>query len=371
MIKVSRRFLILVFNLSVAVLVSLTAFSNTVAADPPDLGNRIKPKIEAEPVESGIEVEIDNPNEEYEKLKDDILKSVKESAIKLIEENNLKLEKKNKDADKEEDFWHIIFMGGIAVNFLFTIVFFIISRKSNFDNPKQKVNNLNKITQGNSKINPSPYDSDIEKEVAELQKEVKDSKKKLNEKLNDLAEVVKTLVYRFNLLEKSLNGTSDVKRESSTVTDTDSKQQKFIESSLPNTKITLAFNEMMSKIAKSTNWEGKEIRKNFAQKYQVVAFKCANTEARGNNPEMLPIFELSTEGKLWGIPLSDGNLAVFPSPILSDYESSLHYRGGMKELFGSNYVSGNYRKINVKKPAVITNDLKNIIKKGELELIKE
>lgn len=139
--------------------------------------------------------------------------------------------------------------------------------------------------------------------------------------------------------------------------------------------VLAAFQNMTQQIAKVSAYEGKIIRANFAKEYLVHAFKCVNAEQRVNNRELSPVFTETTltEGTLWGIPLQDGTLAVFPN--LREYESSIHYQGGMKELFDSNYSNGVYRQIKVKTPALIAFDHQgkdfdsNAIKQiGELRL---
>ncbi len=132
---------------------------------------------------------------------------------------------------------------------------------------------------------------------------------------------------------------------------------------------------MMREVAKAKGLDSKTIRENFAERYRVIAFKCVNSEERVNRPELPPVFELSkpVDSKLWGVPLSDGTLAVFPSPSLRDYESSIHNQGGMKELFNSTpkYMSGNYRRIELIQPAIVTQDLQIIKHKGELRLSQQ
>ena len=135
-------------------------------------------------------------------------------------------------------------------------------------------------------------------------------------------------------------------------------------------EIVSAFNKMMGEVAKAKGLESRTIRESFAEKYRVVTFKCINSEERVSNPELPPVFEPSklTDSKLWGVPLTGDTLVVFPSPSLRNYESTMHYKGGMKELFESNYTGGNYLKIELIKPTIVTADLRTIKQKGELRL---
>ena len=133
-------------------------------------------------------------------------------------------------------------------------------------------------------------------------------------------------------------------------------------------EIIVAFNEMMRETAKATGFgSNMQIRQKFMKDYNVIAFKCVNFIERVNHPEEKPRFVVceTSESTLWGVPLLDGTLAVLPS--LREYESTAHYQGGLKELFGSNYISGSYQKIEVIRPAIMNRDYQ-ITQKGELNL---
>lgn len=151
-------------------------------------------------------------------------------------------------------------------------------------------------------------------------------------------------------------------------------QKQYLDSQGRN--VMVAFKRMMDQIAGVSTYEGEDIRENFAEKYQVRVFRCVNAEARMTNRELLPKFEESMDGELWGISLQDGTLAVFPN--LSTYESTIHFQGGMKELFVSNYNGGSYSQIQVKSPAIVTGDYQTknfdsdaIQQKGELILSEQ
>lgn len=141
-----------------------------------------------------------------------------------------------------------------------------------------------------------------------------------------------------------------------------------LQGSSESQKIALAFNKMMFDLTRAQGLGPRNIRDAFMQNYRVVAFKCSNFEERINRPEVKPQFVTCqpSEGTLWGVPLSDGNLAVLPA--LREYESTAHSQGGLKELFDSDYRSGSYRKIEVTRPAIMTRDFQIIKKKGELRL---
>lgn len=140
--------------------------------------------------------------------------------------------------------------------------------------------------------------------------------------------------------------------------------------------IMAAYQEMMAEISRVSTYEGDKVRDLFAEQYQVHAFKCVNAGERVTNRALLPKFAESIEGTLWGILLQNGTLAVFPN--LTEYESSIHLEGGMKELFNSKYNGGNYSQIEVKTPAIVvydsqtkTFDSSAVKQKGELLLSKQ
>ena len=127
------------------------------------------------------------------------------------------------------------------------------------------------------------------------------------------------------------------------------------------------FNEMMAEAAVAPGLMGKDIREKFAIKYKVTPYRCVNYEERLNNPEIPPKFEVCALGDstVWAIPISGDKMAILPS--LPSYEETAHKRGGMKELFESNYQTGSFRKIEVRQAAVVSKDFSNI-RKGLLNL---
>ena len=134
-------------------------------------------------------------------------------------------------------------------------------------------------------------------------------------------------------------------------------------------KIIVAFNKMMLDSTKLD--EGSmdlwRLRNNFIKDYNVIAFKCVNSQERVNHQEVQPRFEIcqASESTLWRIELSDGTFAILPG--LREYESTVHLQGGMKELFKSDYKSGTYRKIEMVRPAIVKRDF-SINEQGELRL---
>ncbi|MBO6178244.1 MAG: hypothetical protein J6O04_03645 [Selenomonadaceae bacterium] len=135
----------------------------------------------------------------------------------------------------------------------------------------------------------------------------------------------------------------------------------------PKKGIAEKFNDMMAEAAAAPGLMGKSIREKFARDYKVTPYKCVNFAERLNNSDIPPRFEVCGLGDstLWGIPISGDKMAILPS--LPAYEETAHFRGGMKELFESNYKTGSFRKIEVREVAVVSKDFSQI-KKGELYL---
>ena len=132
-------------------------------------------------------------------------------------------------------------------------------------------------------------------------------------------------------------------------------------------EITSDFNEMMKAVADTPGLGSQSIKQKFVKDHRIIAFKCINFERRVNNSEPPQFAEcMPTESTLWGVPLNDGTLAVFPS--LREYEINAHNYGGLKELFESGYRSGSYRKIEIIEPAVMSPDFSHIKRRGKLNL---
>ena len=135
------------------------------------------------------------------------------------------------------------------------------------------------------------------------------------------------------------------------------------------TRITDAFNKMMSEAAEMEGFNLRTLRNKFIDTYHVRTFKCVNYEERVNRSDAPPIFKSCSvsEATLWRIPLSNSSFAVLPGKL--EYESTIHFQGGMKELFKSNYSTGSYRKIRLICPAIVRSDF-SVISPGELRLMQ-
>ena len=127
------------------------------------------------------------------------------------------------------------------------------------------------------------------------------------------------------------------------------------------------FNAMVARAA-NAGMGVVDVKREFVQKYGVIAFKCVNYHDRMSDSGLPPQFAVDDPlaGKnLWGIPINNEYLAVVPN--MPDYEKNAHFKGGMKELFNSAYSDGRY-KIKVKRPAIVKRSNFGIEIPGELEL---
>ena len=127
------------------------------------------------------------------------------------------------------------------------------------------------------------------------------------------------------------------------------------------------FNAMVTR-ASNAGMGVVDVKREFVQKYGVIAFKCVNYHERMSDSGLPPQFAVDEPlaGKnLWGIPINNEYLAVVPN--MPDYEKNAHFKGGMKELFNPEYSDGRY-KIKVKRPAIVKRNNFEIKFLGELEL---
>ena len=127
------------------------------------------------------------------------------------------------------------------------------------------------------------------------------------------------------------------------------------------------FNAMVARAA-NAGMGVVDVKREFVQKYGVIAFKCVNYHERMSDSGLPPQFAVDDPlaGKnLWGIPINNDYLAVVPN--MPDYEKNAHFKGGMKELFNPAYSDGRY-KIKVKRPAIVKRNNFEIEIPGELEL---
>ena len=124
-----------------------------------------------------------------------------------------------------------------------------------------------------------------------------------------------------------------------------------------------------NRIQSLTGFEAKAAKQEFQQKYELCGFVCANADERINHPEKPPRFKASesmVDASIWGFKF-EAYYLVAPAP--RQYVGNDHDYGGMKELFESNFQTGCiYNKIEVNKPAILTQDLQFIRWQGKLNL---
>ena len=113
-----------------------------------------------------------------------------------------------------------------------------------------------------------------------------------------------------------------------------------------------AYNQIRSS---STNYaQSQQLRKEFQNKFPILAFSCVNYQQRMNNPSLPPEFssvETPAKAEYWAFDLGNHTYAVVPN--LKGYEESVHEAGAMGIVYESNYRAGNsYRNITVDRPAI-------------------
>ena len=108
-------------------------------------------------------------------------------------------------------------------------------------------------------------------------------------------------------------------------------------------------------------------REDFAKKFKLKSFVCANSDMLINNPNLAPIFiEESDGGYYWAYEIESGTYAVVPN--VATYTEDLHSARAMGKVFKSNFDYGkNYSVIKVTKPAIFKG-MWNLETCGRLEL---
>ncbi len=107
--------------------------------------------------------------------------------------------------------------------------------------------------------------------------------------------------------------------------------------------------------------EKRKARTAFINTYSIQGYKCANFQARIHQPALEPKFtpaaSLWEDANFWVANRAGYAIVVPRHPIT--YEERIHLYGGMKELFESDYSTGSFNKVRLKRVAVviITGDL--------------
>ena len=377
--RISRGLLLLTVG-------AVMMFPTAAFADPPGVA---EPRKITEPaVDDGMWQDFQTPETENATAGSDI-----DGKVNAIEQ------KVNAIGQKvNEGHSHIFLIIGMIFNLLLTVALGvgILNNKGDIRRHRRKIDELvedikNMTTEDNarqsseelapSRVQPSEY----RRELQSLQAEIKDLSSALDAQRSDNEKFLSDIRAELSRLKSELkiasaptsfapqsspvNQPSPVNRPTPVNRPSSARQLATADQNAELRAISGAFQKMTSDL-KASPWDSNTIKANFAQMYRVVAFKCINSSERVNRPELPPVFAESNlnDGTFWGVPIStNGALFVFPKPGLSDYESGRHYQGGFKELFDVPYSGGNYRKIDVELPAVMTRDFK-IIRQGKLNL---
>ena len=110
----------------------------------------------------------------------------------------------------------------------------------------------------------------------------------------------------------------------------------------------------------------------FAAKFNLRAFSCANIGVRINRPEAAPIFTdapATERGDFWAKPLKGEQYAVMPNPMLM-YDENRHRAGGLVDAFSSNYRGGTFSRIRLVRPAIFAAEgyVWKIVSRGEIKV---
>ena len=136
----------------------------------------------------------------------------------------------------------------------------------------------------------------------------------------------------------------------------------------PPPKPKKTFTEEYNDIGAAQGIGGEE----FAQKFSVRAFSCANMGVRMTRKEAAPIFTdapTAFKGDFWAVQLKDKRFAVMPNPMLM-YDENRHRAGGLVDAFSSNYRGGIFSRVQLVRPAVFTAEgyVWKIVSRGEIKL---
>ena len=350
MIRISKGLLI-------AAVVAVMMLPTAAFADPPGV---------AEPRET-VETTADEPQQDFRTLETTDIADVIQRADSNsdIERKINELEQKINAVEQkvDEGHSHIFLIIGLILNLLLTIALCCAHwiSKGDIRRQRSKIDELVKQVQNTTAL------------ITDLETALKAQRSEREENLSDLRAELSRLKPESTIASAPrptpVNQPSSVNRPTPVNRPSPARQLATADQNAELTAIIGAFQTMTSAL-KASPWDSNAIKTDFAQKYGVVTFRCINSSERVNRPELPPEFAESNlnDGTFWGVPLStNGALLVFPKPGLSDYESGRHYQGGFKELFDVPYSGGNYRKIDVELPAVMTRDFK-ILKQGKLNL---
>ena len=129
-----------------------------------------------------------------------------------------------------------------------------------------------------------------------------------------------------------------------------------------------SFMEQFNDVGASEGFGGME----FAMKFNLRAFSCANIGVRINRPEATPIFTdapTAERGDFWAKPLKGEQYAVMPNPMLM-YDENRHRAGGLVDAFSSNYRGGSFSRVQLVRPAIFAAEgyVWKIVSRGEIKL---
>lgn len=133
-----------------------------------------------------------------------------------------------------------------------------------------------------------------------------------------------------------------------------------------------SFAKDYNKLSKSGTIDDKMQREEFISRYNIQGFSCVNAGERVNNLIKEVVFQnvdSVVSGIYWAKSIAGIKYEVVPNPRIT-YDETLHYYGGMKEAFISQFNGGTYNNIQVIEPAQFQklNGKWILLKQGRIQL---
>jgi hypothetical protein len=135
-------------------------------------------------------------------------------------------------------------------------------------------------------------------------------------------------------------------------------------------KFVAAYNELRQ-AEKNGAWRTK--RNELQEKYAVKSFSCVNYDERMADQSIPPDYKTESQGNFLAVAAYPEKGVYYAVPSLTlQYSDQIHWTGGMKEAFDSNYQDKTqYSNLKVTKSALfmLSGDKWTIVQKGKLELL--
>ena len=188
-------------------------------------------------------------------------------------------------------------------------------------------------------------------------------KKRLG-KVNSLERDVKALTNEVHSLRAVRMSARSDDDDDNTPTSLPAESGKIADAANVESRLWLPFVEEYNKLTASLKEPMVNLAvQEFIEKNRLQSLMCLDHSAQPS-PKFVAAEE-TTAGNfwVWSLPESEGRYVVVPNPAFA-YTENLHFEGGMKETFASNYeeqskvdaCKKDYNKITVKLPAIFKHD---------------